>query len=147
MGGRGSVSGSGAVAAKGVGELSDRQLASEKERLQKESDALANRMRALQPTFMSPGAPDQDPSGRAKWDAARKSRQRITDRIGDIESEQLRREHESPEYKEAARFAEGQRKMREKASARAAQVTSLAWEAERRRRLRDAKSIGLFGKS
>lgn len=82
-----------------------------------------------------------------KWDAARKSRQSITSRIGEIESEQLRREHESPEYKEAARFAEGQRRMREKASARAAQVTSLTWENERRRRLRDAKGMGLFGKS
>lgn len=37
--------------------------------------------------------------------------------------------------------------MREKASARAAQVTSLTWENERRRRLRDAKGMGLFGKS
>lgn len=147
MGGRGSVSSSGSVAAKGVGELSDRQLASERARLQKESDALADRMRELQPTFMYPGAPGQDPKGRAKWDAARKSRQSITSRIGEIESEQLRREHESPEYKEAARFAEGQRRMREKASARAAQVTSLTWENERRRRLRDAKGMGLFGKS
>lgn len=126
------------AAAMNVGQMTDRQLASESARLTEEYGRLAQRQRDIAIELRESGNSDQV---RAKWNAADKESRNVHQKLEEVKNEIERRERETPEYKQQVRYENGQRRMLRRAEERLAQTTSLTWEREKRRREKRAENF------
>lgn len=127
MGGRGARSASGVGG--NVSAMSDDALKRERADLAARDKKLAEKMRQLQVDMREEMIrTGDDASSRAKWNDARKQRQAATSRMGEIESEQMRRENASPEYQRGVRETEAFRRQRNHAAERFSQVTNTTYE-------------------